>query len=252
MPLPFSPTMAAFGLIDWFVLGGYLALMLVIGLVAAWKESRQKSNAEEFFLGGRSLPTWVLAISIVGSSLSVATFIGVPDRAYGGDVTYLILYVGNFAAAFIVGFVFVPRLYRAGTVTIYGYLAQRFGETARVAVSLTFLFGRMLASGARLLLAAVPLCMLVRNVPTNEVTKNQMVVAILVIGFVGTFYTVFGGIKTVVWVDAVQFFLVVGAAMLTIGILLRRIPVPAHQLYNLLADSGKLKVVDLSLDPTKT
>jgi SSS family transporter len=251
MPHPTTLPLAAFGSIDWFILGGYLALMLVIGLWAAWRESKEASNTKEFFLGGRSLPTWVLAISIVGSSLSVATFTGVPDSSYAGNATYLILYVGNFLAAFIVGFVFVPRLYRAGTVTIYGYLAQRFGETARVAVSLTFLFGRMLASGARLMLAAVPLCMLVKNVPADAVTKQQMVMAILVIGFVGTFYTVFGGIKTVVWVDALQFLLVVGAAMLTIGILLHRIPVPAHELYDVLADSGKLKVVDLTLDPKK-
>jgi SSS family transporter len=251
LPLPFPATLAAFGTVDWFILGGYLGLMLAIGLVAAWRESRHKSNAEDFFLGGRSMPTWVLAISIVGSSLSVATFVGVPDRSYGGDVTYLVLYVGNFIAAFVVGFVFVPRLYRAGTVTIYGYLAQRFGETARVAVSLTFLFGRMLASGARLMLAAVPLCMLVRNAPASEITKEQMVMAILVIGFVGTFYTVFGGIKAVVWVDALQFALVVGAAVLSIGLLLHRIPLPIGQLWRVLADADKLRVVDLSTDPTK-
>src|SRR4051812_19878392 len=251
MPLPFPPTLAAFGTIDWVILWGYLALMLAIGLVAAWRESRHKSNAEDFFLGGRSMPTWVLAISIVGSSLSVATFVGVPDRSYGGDVTYLVLYAGNFAAAFVVGFVFVPRLYRAGTITIYGYLAQRFGETARIAVSLTFLFGRMLASGARLMLAAVPLCMLVKNVPAEQVTKQQMVAAIAVIGVVGTFYTVFGGIKAVVWVDALQFALVVGAALLTIGLLLHRIPVPVTELPRILNEENKLKLLDLSLDPKK-
>src|SRR5881275_1884905 len=98
MALPFSLPLAVFGLIDWFVLGGYMALMLVIGLVAAWRESRAASNTEELFLGGRSMPTWVLAISIVGSSLSVATFVGVPDRAYTGDATYLVLYAGSFAA----------------------------------------------------------------------------------------------------------------------------------------------------------
>src|SRR5258705_13235799 len=92
MSLPRFPPPAAFGTVDWAILGVYLIAMLVVGLVAAWRESRNKSDAAEFFLGGRSLPTWVLAISIVGSSLSVATFIGVPDRAYGGDVTYLVLY----------------------------------------------------------------------------------------------------------------------------------------------------------------
>jgi hypothetical protein len=130
---PHHSPLAAFGTVDWVILGAYLATMLVIGLVAAWRESRHKSGTAEFFLGGRSMPTWALAISIVGSSLSVATFVGVPDTAYAGNLTYLILFVGNFAAVFLVGFVFVPRLYNAGTVTIYGYLAGRFGEGARVA-----------------------------------------------------------------------------------------------------------------------
>src|SRR5688500_5586705 len=228
-----------------------MALMLGIGLVAALRESRSKSDTEEFFLGGRSMPTWALAISIVGSSLSAATFIGAPDRAYGGDLSYLILNVGGFLAVFVVGFLFVPRLYRAGTVTIYGYLAQRFGEPARVAVSVMFILGRMLASGARLMLAAVPLVMLVRGVPGGHVTTEQMVYAILAIGFVGTFYTVFGGIKTVVWVDTIQFVLVVGAALLTVGLLLHRIDAPFSEVKATLAGEGKLKWLDLSFDLRK-
>src|SRR5688500_482077 len=207
-PFPVTAPLAAFGAVDWFVLGAYLATMLAIGLAAAWRESRRKSDTREFFLGGRSMPTWALAISIVGSSLSAATFIGVPDDAFAGNLTYLILFAGNFIAVFLVAWLFVPRLYRAGTVTIYGYLAQRFGEGGRMAVSVTFIFGRLLASGARLMLAAVPLVMLVRGVTAGEVTKDQMVWALLAIGFIGTFYTVFGGIKTVVWVDTIQFVLV--------------------------------------------
>src|SRR5688500_11786390 len=168
--------LAAFGTVDWFILGVYLAAMLLIGLVAAWRESRQKSGTEEFFLGGRSIPTWVLAISIVGSSLSAATFIGAPDYSYGGDLAYLVLNIGGFVAVFIVGFVFVPKLYNAGTVTIYGYLAQRFGETSRMAVSITFLLGRMLASGSRLMMVALPLCMMIYGVENADaITKKQMI-----------------------------------------------------------------------------
>ena len=67
--------LAAFGAVDWVILAVYLVGMLVIGLVAAWRESRQQSGTAEFFLGGRSLPTWVLAISIVGSSLTVVIWV---------------------------------------------------------------------------------------------------------------------------------------------------------------------------------
>ena len=251
MPLRPPLPLGAFGTIDWFVLGAYLATMLAIGAAAAWRESRDKSGTAEFFLGGRSMPTWALAISIVGSSLSAATFIGVPDDAFGGNLSYLVLFAGNFVAVFLVAWLFVPRLYRAGTVTIYGFLAQRFGEAARMAVSVTFIVGRLLASGARLMMAAVPLVMLVRGVTAGEVTREQMVLALVAIGFVGTFYTVFGGIKTVVWVDTVQFVLVVGAAVLTVALLLARIDAPLSEVRATLADAGKLKWLDLSFDLSK-
>ena len=251
--------LAAFGAVDWFVLGSYLALMLAIGLVAAWRESRHKSGTEEFFLGGRSMPTWALAISIVGSSLSAATFIGAPDYSYTGNLSYLILNVGGFIAVFVVGFVFVPRLYNAGTVTIYGYLAQRFGEPARMGVSTTFLLGRMLASGSRLMMVAVPLCMMIYGVENaGSIAKGQMVLAILAVGFVGTFYTVFGGIKTVIWVDVIQFALVVGAAVLSIWLLMDRIPLSVGQMADVLRNpppatgaGNKLQVLDLSTDPSR-
>lgn len=248
---PFPAAPLAFATVDWIVLGAYLGTMLAIGLVAAYRERRRKSGTAEFFLGGRSMPTWALAISIVGSSLSAATFIGVPDDAFAGNLSYLVLFAGNFIAVFLVGFLFVPRLYRAGTVTIYGYLAQRFGEAGRVAVSVTFILGRLLASGARLMMAAVPLVMLVRGVTAGEVTREQMLVALLVIGFVGTFYTVFGGIRTVVWVDTIQFVLVVGAAVLTVTLLLARIDAPLTEVKATLSDAGKLKWLDLSFDLSK-
>ena len=115
---------AVFGPFDWSVVGVYFALVIFIGFMVA----RKDQNAGEFFLGNRNLPTWAVAVSLVASMLSTATFVGVPDETFKGDISYLILNLGGFIAVFIVGFVFVPRLYHAGTVTIYGFLAKRFGE----------------------------------------------------------------------------------------------------------------------------
>lgn len=247
-----GPFLAAFGAMDWVVLGIYLLAMIVIGLVAA----RHEKGATEFFLASRSLPAWVLAISIVGSSLSNVTFIGAPDAAYSGNLSYLILNIGGFIGVFIVGFLFVPKLYQAGTVTVYGYLQQRFGEASRMSVSGMFLFGRMLASGSRLMLAAVPLCLLVFGLKQPE--RWQMIMAIIVIGFVGTFYTVFGGIKAVVWVDLIQFALVVGAALLSIGLLIHKTPADLGTIVKVLTEPGttpdggsKLRILDMSWDLAK-
>src|SRR4051794_29305626 len=258
MPHAVSPIphpLAAFGGVDWAVLAGYFALMIAIGFAV----SRRRQDAREYFLAGRSLPTWALAVSIVATTLSAATFIGVPDEVYLGDVGYLILFLGTFLAVFIVAFFFVPRLYRAGTVTIYGYLRPRFGEGAVAAVSCTFLVGRLLASGSRLFFAAIPLTLLLFGTEHPEHDKRQLVLAICMIGLIGTFYTVKGGIRAVVWTDAVQLVLVIGAACLTVGLLLHRIGRPPAELLRILSDPsagggphGKLTLFDTSLDFTKT
>src|SRR5215468_9687455 len=121
--------LAMFGRWDWGILGGYLGLMALIGALA----SRRKTDAAGYFLAERQMPVLMVALSVVATSLSVATFVGVPQLSFTGDLSYLILNIGGFLAVFIVGLIFIPRFYRAGTVTIYGYLDQRYGEAAMIA-----------------------------------------------------------------------------------------------------------------------
>jgi SSS family transporter len=240
---------AVFTYLDWGVVIAYFVLVTAVGLAVARKDQDER----EYFLGNRSMPGWAVAISIVATMLSAATFVSVPDSAFAGDLSYLILTSGGILAVFIVAILFVPRLYRAGTVTIYGYLADRFGQTARVAMSCAFIFGRMLGSGARLFLAAIPLCLLMFG--ARQPSVKQLILAIILITAVGTFYTTLGGVRAVVWVDTIQFAIVIGAAFLTIGILLHRIPLYLGQIVDLLAQSpsssgnhGKLFLVDTSLN----
>ena len=248
------PLLAAFGVLDWGVVGLYFALVTAVGLIIGRRRKNQSES--DYFLAGRSLPTWAVALSLVATMLSTATFVGVPDVAFGGDLTYLILNIGGIVAVFIVGLLFVPRLYRAGTVTIYGFLAQRFGEGARLAVSACFICGRLLSSGARLFLAAVALCLLMFGEGTP--TFHQLAAAIALIGVVGAFYATVGGVRAVVWVDVIQFIIVVGTALLSIAILLHRIALPPaaifHQLAAATAPSGgsKLRLLDLSLNPASS
>lgn len=248
------PVLAAFEYLDWVIVGGYFALMIGIGFAV----SRKARDAEEYFLAGRSLPTWALAVSIVATTLSAATFVAVPDDVYLGNIGYLSLFLGTFVAVFVVGLLFVPRLYAAGTVTIYGYLRPRFGEGAVVAVSLTFLVGRLLASGARLFMAAIPLTLLLFGTEHPADHRGQLVFCIALIGLVGTFYTVKGGIRAVVWTDATQLLLVVGAAVVTVFLLYHRIGRPPGQLFAILSDPatgpgphGKLTLFDTSVDLSK-
>ncbi|HET6247062.1 MAG TPA: hypothetical protein VFE47_05125 [Tepidisphaeraceae bacterium] len=252
--------LAVFGPVDWVIVAIYFAVMIYIGVIA----SRKNQDTREYFLAHRSIPTWAVAISIVATSLSAATFVGAPDESFKGNISYLVLNVGGLLAVLVVATLFVPKLYRAGTVTIYGYVDQRFGEAARIAVSTMFLIGRMLGSGVRLFIAAFPLCLLIFARPNEaasaayEPTAVQLILAIVLIGCVGTFYTAFGGIRTVIWIDVIQFFIVAGAALLSIFILLHAIPRSPIQIFHVLADKAsgpnghaKLFLCDFKLDFSK-
>ena len=253
-PLMTLAPLAVFGPLDWVIVAIYFAVMIYVGVIAA----RKDQDAKEYFLAHHSMPTWAVAISVVATSLSAATFIGVPDLAFNGNLTYLVSSIGGLLAVVIVSTLFVPKLYRAGTVTIYGYLDHRYGQAAMIAVSAMFLVGRMLGSGARLFMAAIPLCLLMfarRDVTHFDPSRGQLLLAIALIGGLGTFYTAFGGIRTVIWIDVIQFFIVAGSAILSIFLLLRAIHLPLGQVFHVLAEPGsginghsKLFVCDTSTD----
>jgi len=244
-------TLAVFTLIDWSVVLAYFALVTIVGFVVA----RKSAAGDEYFLAHRSLPTWAVAVSLVATTLSASTFVGVPDAGFKGNLSYLILNIGGFIAVFLVAALFIPRLYKAGTVTIYGFIAQRFGEPARIAISCAFITGRLLASGARLFVASIPLCFLLFG--ASDPTKTQFAIAISLIGIVGTVYTAKGGVRAVVWVDTIQFAIVLGTAILTVAILLHKIPLSLPDILHFLQNSpdpdhkDKLVLLDTSLDPAK-
>ncbi|MGN6367190.1 MAG: sodium:solute symporter family transporter [Phycisphaerae bacterium] len=241
--------LAEFGGLDGGIVGVYFAIVTVVGFLV-----HRNGGTKEYFLGGRSMPTWAVSVSLVATMLSVVTFIGVPAAVFGsgGDLSYLVLNIGGFIAVVVVGFLFVPRLYRAGTVTIYGYLGQRFGEGAQVAVSGAFIVGRFLSSGARLFVASLPLCLLLWGAKTPSF--GQMVGAFCLIGLVGTVYATVGGVRAVVWVDVIQFLIVVGTAVVSICFLLQRNHLDFAGMVDGLRNGpggDKLRLWDFALDPGK-
>ncbi len=245
---------SAFGFLDWTVLVGYLLLTVGLGLYAG----RGQKDADSYFLGGRRMPLWAVALSVLATSLSAATYIGAPQQSFSGDLTYLIMNLGGVTAAFVVAFLFIPPLYRSGTITIYGYLGKRFGEPSVVAASAMFLLGRLLSSGARLFMAGIAFALMLYG----DTQTRDLILAILIFGVVGTIYTATGGIKAVIWTDTVQIITVVAAALLSIYLLARAIPLTPTEMIaawrefpTVDAATGaettvnKLRILDLRLDP---
>lgn len=239
---------ARFAAVDWVVLGAYFALLLVTGVVLA---RRTPSGSAEYFLAGRQMPVWAVALSVLATSLSAATFIGGPQQAYVGNLTYLSASLGSLLAIAVVALFFVPAFYRANVSTVYELLELRFGVGAKRAASAMFMVGRVFASGARVFIVAIPASMIV----FGDDEPAHMVLAIAVLSAVAILYTLVGGIRSIIWTDVIQTCVFVGAAAAAAGVLLWRIPLGPAGLAAALSDSpgpngtSKITLLSFSTDP---
>lgn len=232
--------------LDWLVFGGYFALLAAMGWLLS---QRRAGNARDYFLGGNQMPMWAVAISVMATSQSAATFLGGPDQGFRGDLTYLATNIGAFIAAFVVMLYLIPRYYQARVSTVYGLLQQRFGSSAKQQAGSMYLFGRVFASGARLYMAAIAVSMVI----FHNIDASSVVLSIVLLAFGALAYSVVGGIRSVIYTDAFQCAVYVLAALAVLIYLLWLIPAePAAIVLALkqpLDGSGsKLQLLDFSLD----
>ena len=139
--------------LDYLVIAIYLIAVAILGIRIAGRQT----STDDYFLGGRNLPWWVVCFSIVATETSTLTIIGLPAISYGGTLTFLQLTIGYLVGRTIVSLVLLPRYYERRLVTTYEFLGLRFGDAMRGAASITFLITRLLADGVRLFATAIPL-----------------------------------------------------------------------------------------------
>jgi SSS family transporter len=226
-----------FGGLDYAVLAGYFVLCAFVG----WWTGRGQKDAGEYFKGGGHMPTWAVCLSILASETSALTFCSVPGLAFKGDHTYLPFVVGNMIGRLLVAFLFIPAFYTTGVTSIYEYLGLRFGPATRGVASLLFVITRILASGVRLTAAAIIV---------HAVTGWSFGWCVTAFTAITVLYTVYGGIKSIIWTDVLQFFLFVGGAALALFVILGNVGIDGFK--SAVQDTDKLRMLDLSLSPTKT
>ena len=235
-------------LTDWIVILAYMAMLLIVGLFFANKGS---DNSKSYFLGGKSMPYWVVAISVLATSQSAATFLGAPDQGYRGDYTYLSTNIGTIIAALFVAKILIPKFYANNVSTVYELLAIRFKPATMRAAGAMYLIGRVFASGSRLFLAAIAVSMILfSNIEANSIIISAF--TLMVLGFLLTFI---GGIKSVVWSDLIQFLIYIGSALAVLFFLFHSIPADMPEiiegLKNAPDNQDKLKLFDFSLSFSK-
>lgn len=213
-----------------------IALLTFAVAVGCWF-GRGQANTEAYFLGGRSLPWWAVLGSIVATETSTATVLSLPGVGFGEvGLSYLQLTYGFIIGRLLAVRFLLPLYFQGRLQTAYEVLHLRFGGAVKKSAALLFLAARNLGDGLRLFLAAAVLhVMLGRPIPECAV----------VVGVVTIIYTWFGGIRSVVWNDCVQFVIYIIGGIAAVWILADRTPGGISGAWSFAAATDRLHLVTL-------
>jgi len=220
--------------LDLVIVIAYLLGVTLLGL----RFRQQQHDVNDYFLGGRSTPWWALALSIVATETSTLTIIGTPAITYTGNFTFIQLVFGYIVGRFLISLLFLPGYFRGEFLTAYALIEKRFGTKMRAVAALTFLGTRTLAEGVRV--TAIALVVSVA-LGTSERLAVFIVITLTIL------YTFEGGMKAVIWTDVAQFLLYLTGSLVTLGLLLHKIPGGWPEVTQVAALNGhKLQFLDFS------
>src|SRR5215813_10172269 len=239
--------------IDTAVLFSYFVLIISIGLYTGRKEQSLK----DFALGGRAIPWWAVLASIIAAETTASTFFGTPGEGFTfRNYTYLQLAIGTILARILVSYIFIKPYYDYKVYSIYEYLTMRFGVPTKNAASAIFMFTRVLASGARLYVAAIALALayeMIRGVqPGQRETLFIYIGSTIAIVVLTAIYTTLGGIKAVIWTDFIQASIMIGSAVVAVGVLYFSIPGGWHEIVQRQGSFHVSDFITTGLNPAKS
>ncbi|NLC56727.1 MAG: hypothetical protein GX774_07830 [Armatimonadetes bacterium] len=235
METPLSIPHPSFGTVNYIVLAIYFVAMLAVGIWAG----RNTKGAASYFIGEGRVHHVLVGLSLLGTYLSSLTMMALPAMSYGpADFTWSIqLPFLLVTAVVITGFV-LPRYRESGCISVYEFLEQRIGTSARLIAAIAFV---LLSIGRMGLVLYLP------SLAFHIVTGANLVACIVVMGVVVTIYTVLGGIKGVIWTDAIQVVIFVIGALASVFYFFT----PGVDFFAVANQAHKLRVLDLRTDITQ-
>ena len=204
-------------------------LVFTLGVVVFGCSFYRKGNTSaEFTQAGRSLPGWVVGMSIFATYVSSISYIGYPGKAFATNWNAFVFSLSIPIASYFAAKHFVPFYRKGGSVSAYTFLEEKFGRWARIYASACYLLTQIARMGSILYLLAVPMHILMGwNIHLVIIATS---VAIII-------YSMLGGLKAVIWADAIQGIILIGGALLCLAILLFSMPEGPAQAFTLAANS---------------
>ncbi|MEX0716624.1 MAG: sodium:solute symporter [Planctomycetaceae bacterium] len=218
--------------LPWTDLAVLLAYVGGIFALGCWF-ARRSNNTEEFMAAGRSLPGWVVGLSLFGTYTSSISFLGNPGSSYAGNWNAFALSLSLPIAAVAAAWWFIPYYRRSGNVSAYSRLEERFGPWARLYATTFYLLTQIARLGTITFLVSTAVAPL---------TGWDIREIIVVVGVLVTVYTLLGGIEAVIWTDVAQAFVLTAGIVASICVLLLGMPEGPGQVFTIAAEHDKFSL----------
>ena len=212
-----------------------IVFLLFTGGVVAFGCSffKKKGTSEEFTSAGRSLPGWVVGMSIFATYVSSISYLGYPGKAFSGDWNAFVFSLSIPIASYFAARYFVPFYRSQDSISAYSFLENRFGPWARIYTSSCYLLTQIARTGSILYLLALPMNVLLGwNIQTIIIVTSVAIVL----------YSMLGGMKAVIWTEAIQGIILIGGALVCMFILLFDMPEGPAQTFSIAMEDGKFSL----------
>lgn len=206
----------------------YIAVLFAV----AFLSGRRTDNAG-FFTGNRRTPWYMAALAMIGAAMSGVTFISVPGSVAVDSFSYMQMVAGFTVGQLVIAFVLVPTFYRLRVVSLYQYLDERFGVASHRTGAWFFFTSKMLGAALRVYVVCAVMQLLVFDHYGLPFWSN----ALLTMSFVWL-YTRQGGVKSLIWTDALKTLCLVGSLVLCIVFIMQALGLSVVDAAREVADSS--------------
>lgn len=223
------------GSIDIMLVVIYMLALVYMG----YKLGKDNKTQEDFFVGGRTVATIPIALSIAATTLSANGFIGGPGYSYSDG---LIAFMLNFSIPLVLVVtlvVFLPFFYNLKVTSIYEYIEMRLGSKSRLLIVSGFLVSNIIQIGSFIFIPSLII---------QTFTGWSLYLIVPLVVAVSILYTLLGGLKAVIWTDAIQMVVLFGGLLLIFIVIMMKLDVGFFEGVGIAKDAGKFNPLNFSFD----
>lgn len=221
--------------IDLSIIASYLIGMILLGI----KLGKSNKSTEEYFLAGRSMPFFPVGLSVIATMVSAASFISVPGASYIEGFRYFMINSNLPLVLFISICFFLPFLYNLKVTSCYEYIGKRFNSIVRIICAVSFMLTSIILVSTMVYGPALIL---------HSLTGWNMEFILILSIVIVVFYTMMGGIRAVIWSDAVQMVILWAGIFFCFIIALKNTGVSFMEAMDIAKTAGKFNALDFHLD----